>query len=84
MTDSEGEPLEMSVVNGDAGSEDAAYELQEGLDYMYHEQDLTVGVNGTGRLLFGEKFEVFGTQRYEWDYFFPDLIEQRLKRSREG
>lgn len=77
LTDSEGEPLEMSVVNGDAGSEDAAYELQEGLDYMYHEQDLTMGVNGTGRLLFGEKFEVFGTQRYEWDYFFPDLIEQR-------
>ena len=38
-----------------------------------------MGVNGTGRLLFGEKFEVFGTQRYEWDYFFPDLIEQRLR-----
>lgn len=52
--------------------------LSEGKDYLYHEEDKTLGVKGTGRLFLGEDFSRTRlTDRYTWDYSCPDMIPER-------
>ena len=49
--------------------------LTTGIDYVYHEKDLQLGIKQTGRIFFGENYTNTGAESYSWDYRLPDLIE---------
>lgn len=51
-----------------------AEKLDRGVDYVYHEQDLTLGLDGTGRLYLGENFTADNPKRLEWRHRLHDLV----------
>lgn len=78
LTESDGIPLAMQVVETSDMSVSDATPLNEGMDFMYHEIDESMGVNCTGRRYLGEKFMVMGSHRYAWDYSLPDAVDNRM------
>ncbi len=54
--------------------DDSTIPLTAGLDYIYHEKDLSLGAEGTGRLFLGESFIGVNNQRLEWDIKLHDFI----------
>ena len=56
-------------------------EITRGVAYIYHDRDLSLGVNGSGRRFFGEAFNHTAASsqqntkvKYSWPYSLPDMI----------